>query len=76
MTKSHPIWLPRYSLTPAIARALMEIEAGAPWLRHKTPPPAAEAQLRRRASDLLLPKLISGEVDVSDLNIETREPVS
>ncbi len=49
MTKSFPIWHPCYTLTPAIARALMDIEA-ARAVVEKTPlPPAAEAELRWRA---------------------------
>ncbi|MBT9438734.1 MAG: hypothetical protein GAS50_06040 [Desulfobacterales bacterium] len=38
----------------------------------QTPLPlAVQEELRRRARDLLLPKLISGEVDVNNLDIET-----
>lgn len=42
-------WFPRYTLTPAIARALMEIEAARAVVEHTPLPPAAEAELRRRA---------------------------
>ena len=49
MNKTHPLWLPRYTLTPAIARALMDIEAARAVVEQTTLPPAAEAQLRHRA---------------------------
>ncbi len=49
MTKPHPLWLPRYVLTPAIARALMDIEAARAVVEHTPLPPAAEAELRHRA---------------------------
>lgn len=44
-----PLWLPRYTLTTAIARALMEIEAARAVVEHTPLTPAAEEQLRRRA---------------------------
>jgi len=62
-------WLPRYTLTPAIARVLMDIEATRAVVEHTPLPPAAEVELRRRARDLLLPKLISGEVDVEKIDV-------
>ena len=43
------LWLPRYTLTPAIARALMDIEAARAVVEHTPLPPAAEAELRRLA---------------------------
>lgn len=43
------IWLPRYILTPAIACALMDIEAARAVVEQTPLPPAAEAELRRRA---------------------------
>jgi Fic family protein len=49
MTKSSPAWQPRYTLTPTIARLLMEIEAARVAVEHTPLPPAAEAELRRRA---------------------------
>ncbi len=44
-----PLWLPRYTLTPAIARALMDIEAARAVIEQTPLPPAAEAELRHRA---------------------------
>jgi len=49
MNKPHPLWLPRYTLTPAIVRALMEIEAARAVVEQTPLPPAAEAELRHRA---------------------------
>jgi Fic family protein len=43
------LWQPRYTLTPAIARGLMEIEAARAVVAHTPLPPAVEAELRRRA---------------------------
>jgi Fic family protein len=42
-------WQPRYTLTPVMARGLMEIEAIRTAIAHTPLPPAAEAELRRRA---------------------------
>ena len=47
--KSSAPWQPRYTLTPAMARGLMEIEAARTAIEHTPLPPAAEAELRRRA---------------------------
>jgi Fic family protein len=44
-----PLWHPSYTLTSAIARALMDIEAARAVVEHTPLPPAAEAELRRRA---------------------------
>ena len=44
-----PPWLPRYTLTPAIARALMDIEAARAVVEHTPLTPAEEAELRRLA---------------------------
>lgn len=49
MNKSHPLWHPRYTITPAIARALMDIEAARAVVEQTPLSPAAEAELRRRA---------------------------
>ncbi len=49
MTQHTPLWHPRYTLTPAIARALMDIEAARTVVEHTPLPPAAEAELRHRA---------------------------
>jgi len=42
-------WSPRYTLTPAIARGLMQIEAARALVDHMPLSPAAEAELRARA---------------------------
>jgi len=70
MTKTRSLWLPRFTLTPAIAHALMDIEAARAVVEHTPLPPAAESELRCRARDLLLPELISGEVGIGKLDIE------
>ncbi len=49
MNKTHTLWRPRYTITPAIARALMDIEAARAVVERTPLPPAAEAELRRRA---------------------------
>jgi len=66
-----PIWHPNYTITPATAAALMQIEADRTVVEQTLLPLAVQEQLRCRARDLLLPKLISGEVDVNNLDIET-----
>jgi Fic family protein len=43
------VWIPRYSITPAIARGLMQIEAARALVEHTPLPPAAEAELRAHA---------------------------
>ena len=42
-------WNPNFSITPSIARALMEIEAAKTAVEHTAISLAAEAELRRRA---------------------------
>ena len=42
-------WAPRYVLTPAIARGLMQIEAARVLVEHDPLPPAVQAELRSRA---------------------------
>jgi len=64
-------WRPTYTITPATATALMQIEADRTVVEQTLLPLAVQEELRRRARDLLLPKLISGEVDVNNLDIET-----
>ncbi len=50
MAGSHrQAWNPRYSLTPAIAQGLMQIEASRVLVEHTPLPPAVEADLRHRA---------------------------
>lgn len=43
------VWQPRYTLTPAIARGLMAIEAARAVVETTPLPPAVEAELRQRA---------------------------
>jgi Fic family protein len=49
VNKADAVWQPHYTLTPAIVRGLMEIEAARAVVAHTPLPPAAEAELRRRA---------------------------
>jgi len=42
-------WNPKYTLNPAIARGLMQIEAARAMVEHTPLPPSAEAELRSRA---------------------------
>lgn len=49
LTHHRLTWHPRYTLTPAIARWLMNIEAARAVVEHTPLPPAVEAELRRRA---------------------------
>lgn len=49
MTTYYPAWQPKYTLTPAIARGLMEIEAARAVVEHTPLSPAVEAELRHRA---------------------------
>lgn len=44
-----PLWKPRYRLTPAMARALMEVGAARAVVEHLPIPPVAREELRRRA---------------------------
>jgi len=46
---SSPAWSPRFTLTPAIASGLMQIEAARALVDHTPLSPAAEAELRSRA---------------------------
>jgi Fic family protein len=47
--KNGSVWKPRYELTPSIVRALMEIEGARAVVDQLHLPPAAQAELRRRA---------------------------
>lgn len=47
--RAQSLWKPRYELTPSIVRALMEIEAARAVVEQLHLPPAARAELRRRA---------------------------
>lgn len=49
LSENMPLWHPLYTLTSAIARALMDIEAARTVVEHTPLTPAAEAELRRRA---------------------------
>ncbi len=49
MSSTTSIWQPRYTLTPAIARGLMEIEAARAVVENTPLPPVVEAELRHRA---------------------------
>ena len=42
-------WSPHFTLTPSIARGLMQIEAARALVDHTPLSPAAEAELRSRA---------------------------
>jgi Fic family protein len=44
-----PLWQPRYTLTPAAVRSLLEIEAAKTIVDHTPFPPAVAEELRRRA---------------------------
>lgn len=47
---SHPpLWQPRYTLTPAVVRSLLDIEAARAVVDHTPFPPAVAEELRRRA---------------------------
>lgn len=47
--KKHPPWRPTYTLTPATASALMQIESARTAIEHTPLPPAVQEELRRRA---------------------------
>lgn len=49
MPSTPSIWHPRYTLTPATARGLMEIEAARAVVENTLLPPTVEAELRHRA---------------------------
>ncbi len=49
MTETMPVWRPKYTITPSIARRLMEIEAARAVVEHTPLTPTAEAELRHRA---------------------------
>lgn len=44
-----PLWQPRYTLTPAVVRSLLDIEAARAVVDHTPFPPAVAEELRRRA---------------------------
>ena len=44
-----PGWHPRFSFSPAIVRALLEIESARAAVEHTPVPPGAAEELRRRA---------------------------
>jgi len=47
--KNTPLWQPNYTITPATASGLMEIEAARAVLAQVPLPVAVQAKLRRRA---------------------------
>ncbi len=49
MTRKSSSWKPVYSITPKVARLLMEIEAARAEVEHAPLPPTVEAELRRQA---------------------------
>jgi len=70
MNKTNPPWHPTYTITPATAAALMQIEADRTVVEQTPLPLAVREELRRRTRNLLLPKLISGEVDVENIDVQ------
>ena len=64
-------WHPTYTITPATAAALMQIEADRTVVERTMLPLAVREELRCRARDLAAAKLISFELDVDNLDIET-----
>lgn len=44
-----PLWRPRYALTPAVVRSLLQVEAARAVIEHTPVPPGAAEELRRRA---------------------------
>src|SRR3954468_7562360 len=44
-----PLWRPRYALTPAVVRSLLEVEAARAVVEHTPVPPGAAEELRRQA---------------------------
>ena len=65
------IWHPTYTITPATAAALMQIEDNQTVVEQIPLPLAVREELRRCARDLAVAKLISGEENVRNLTIET-----
>jgi hypothetical protein len=63
-------WHPTYSITPATAAALMQIEADRTVVEQTPLSLEVQKELRRRTHDLLLPKLISGKVDVENIDVQ------
>ena len=54
MTDTQAKWQPKYSITPSIARNLMDIEAARVVVDSTPLPPAVQAELTRRARSVLL----------------------
>ena len=69
--KKQTHWHPTYTITPATAAALMQIEADRTMVEQTPLTMTVREELRCRARDLAVTKLISGEVDVDNLEIET-----
>ena len=68
--KKQTHWHPTYTITPATAAALMQIEADRTVVEQTPLPLAVQEEMRRRTRDLLLTKLISGEVDVENIDVQ------
>jgi len=68
--KNHHHWHPTYTITPATAAALMQIEADRTVVEQTPLPLAVREEMRRRTRDLLLTKLISCEVDVENIDVQ------
>ena len=63
-------WHPTYTITPSTATVRMQIEADRTMVEQTPLPLAVKEELRRRTRNLLLPKLISGEVDVENIDVQ------
>jgi hypothetical protein len=70
MNELNSNWHPTYTITPATAAVLMQIEANRTVVEQTPLSLAVQEELRRRTRDLLLPKLISGELDVENIDVK------
>lgn len=68
--KKHTPWHPTYTITPATAAVFIQIEADRIVVEQTPLLLAVREELRRRARNLLLPKLISGKVDVENIDVQ------
>jgi hypothetical protein len=68
--KKQTHWSPTHTISPTTATALMQIEADRTVVEQTLLPLAVREELGRRARNLLLPKLISGEVDVENIDVQ------
>lgn len=74
MSAPPPTWHPRYTLTPAIARGLMAIEAARAVVETTSLPPAVEAELRHRAR--VRSAHYSTRIEGNRLTLDSRKPVA